>query len=327
MSVNSLPIKMLGASHKLLTSVSGKARLSILIYHRVFKTIDPFQADVPDTHMFSWQMELLHRHYNVVSLAKAVELLEANRLPARTACVTFDDGYADNFLYALPILKQWKIPATFFVASGFLNGGTMWNDIVLETIRHPELDHLNLQSVGLKQYPLKNLEQRQQLVAELLPVIKYMEPDQRNEVTDCLVELADNRLPDNLMMNTEQLRQLHGSSGMEIGAHTVSHPILSSLDDDQAEHEISTGRQQLSGLLDGAEIRYFAYPNGKPGQDFNNTHADIVKKLGFKAAVTTRWSSATTESDLYQLPRFTPWDKSPFKFSLRLMKNAISPYQ
>jgi peptidoglycan/xylan/chitin deacetylase (PgdA/CDA1 family) len=324
MSVNSTALQMLGVTHKLLTTATRRSRLSILIYHRVFAQPDAFHADVPDTTMFSWQMQLLHRYYNVVPLAQAIELLKSGELPARTACVTFDDGYADNFLHALPVLKQWQIPATFFVASGFLNGGMMWNDVVLESIRHFEDGQLDLQTVGLDQYILGNLQSRQQLVAQLLPTIKYMSLSQRNEVTHYLAELAKHQLPDDLMMTTEQLKQLH-ASGMEIGGHTVSHPILSSLTTQQAEQEIGDGREQLSALLDGAIIRYFAYPNGKPEQDFTSEHANIVKQLGFEGAVSTRCSSAAIDCDLYQLPRFTPWDTTPFKFAMRLMKNTLLP--
>jgi peptidoglycan/xylan/chitin deacetylase (PgdA/CDA1 family) len=323
MSVNSIAQQTLGLTHRL-ASACIKPRLSILIYHRVFDQPDVFYPDVPDTTMFSWQMQLLHHHYNVVSFAKAIELLQTNQLPARTACVTFDDGYADNCLHALPVLQQWNIPATFFVASGFLNGGMMWNDIVLESIRHLQQDQLDLQTVGLGCYPLGALQQRQQTAIELLPIIKYMSPVQRNEVCHYLAERAVNLLPENLMMTTEQLKQLH-ASGMEIGGHTVSHPILTSLTVEQAEQEIVNGKEQLSTLLDGETIRYFAYPNGKPGQDFNNEHANIVKQAGFEAAVSTFCSASTRDSDVFQLPRFTPWDQTPLKFAARLMKNALFP--
>ena len=326
MSVNSLALKTLGFSNKLLGVVSANPRLSILIYHRVFNSHDPFHPDVPDTRMFSWQMELLQRYFNVVTLTEAINQLKSDQLKPRTVCVTFDDGYADNYLQALPVLNQWNIPATFFVASGFLNGGMMWNDIVLETIRHHQDDRLNLEAVGLDNYSLGELNQRRQIATQLLSAIKYLPANQRNEVIQFITEQANNHLPDNLMMTTEQLKHLH-ASGMEIGAHTVSHPILASLTDDQAEQEIKDGREQLSALLDGTNIRYFAYPNGKPGQDFNNTHARIVKDLGFEAAVSTRWSAATRDNDLYQLPRFTPWDTTPIKFKMRLMKNTFFPYE
>ncbi|HFD13411.1 MAG TPA: polysaccharide deacetylase family protein [Crenotrichaceae bacterium] len=313
-------------AHKLLSAASGKSGLSILIYHRVFDQPDPFLPDVPDITQFSWQMELLHHYYNVVSLEKAINLLQSGQLPARTACVTFDDGYADNFLHALPILQQWNIPATFFVASGFLNGGMMWNDRVLETIRHYRDNQLDLSAVGLGSYSLETNEQRKKTAADLLPAIKYLPPSQRNEVVQHLKQLVNHQLPVNLMMNTTQLKQLH-SSGMEIGGHTLTHPILSSLTNEQAEQEIRSGRDQLSKLLDGARIRYFAYPNGKPGQDYTNEHAEIVKNLGFEAAVSTSWSTATSASDLFQLPRFTPWDADPLKFAIRLMKNTVLPYE
>lgn len=325
MSVNSLVFKTLGLTKTLLTRASSKHRLSILIYHRVLDKPDDFHTDIPGIDMFSWQMELLHRYYNVIPLSQAIEQLKTNQLHPETACVTFDDGYADNYLNALPILQQWNIPATFFVASGFLDGGMMWNDIVLEAIRHHDNDHLDLTPVGLEYYALGDLTQRRQLAVQLLTTIKYLSSTQRDEVTSSIKEQTHQYLPENLMMTTEQLKALH-ASGMEIGGHTVNHPILSSLSEEQAEQEIDAGRQQLSAKLDGAAIRYFAYPNGKPGQDYNPNHAEMVKRLGFEGAVSTSYGAATSNSDLYQLPRFTPWDKTPLKFSMRLMKNALMPY-
>lgn len=326
MSVNSPVFKTVGFAKQLLTRASRTSRLSILIYHRVLVKPDTFYTEIPDVNAFSWQMELLHRHYNVIPLSQAIEQLKTNRLQPETACVTFDDGYADNYLHALPVLQQWNIPATFFVASGFLDGGMMWNDIVLEGIRHHRDDHLDLTPVGLQRYELSDLAQRRQLAAQVLPVIKYLSSTQREEVTSFIKEQTRQYLPENLMMTTEQLKALH-ASGMEIGGHTVHHPILSSLSAQQAEQEIDEGRQQLSSKLDGSIIRYFAYPNGKPGQDYNADHAEFVKRIGFEGAVSTSYGAATSNSDLYQLPRFTPWDKTPLKFSMRLMKNALLPYQ
>ena len=259
MPVNSLFFKTLGLSKQLLTRASGTSRLSILIYHRVLDKADAFHTEIPDINAFSWQMELLHRYYNVIPLSEALEQLQTNQLQPESACVTFDDGYADNYLNALPVLEQWNIPATFFVASGFLDGGMMWNDIVLEGIRHHYENHLDLTPVGLKRYEMGDVAQRRQLAEHLLADIKYLSSTQRDEVTSFIKEQTLQRLPDNLMMTTEQLQALH-ASGMEIGGHTVNHPILSSLSQAEAEHEIYQGRQQLSSRLDGAAIRYFAYP-------------------------------------------------------------------
>jgi peptidoglycan/xylan/chitin deacetylase (PgdA/CDA1 family) len=109
---------------------------------------------------------------------------------------------------------------------------------------------------------------------------------------------------------------------MEIGAHTVSHPILAQVSIDAARREIGEGRVQLEHII-GAPVRVFAYPNGKPGRDYRCEHVALVRDLGFDCAVSTAWGAARAGADLYQIPRFTPWDRTNAKFALRLFGNSM----
>lgn len=109
---------------------------------------------------------------------------------------------------------------------------------------------------------------------------------------------------------------------MEIGGHTVSHPILLNLSDEEARREIADGKRLLENIT-GTPLKLFAYPNGKPEKDYGTAHVSMVQQLGFAAAVSTTWGTAHAGSDLYQLPRFTPWDKSPRRFVLRLLQNYL----
>jgi peptidoglycan/xylan/chitin deacetylase (PgdA/CDA1 family) len=89
----------------------------------------------------------------------------------------------------------------------------------------------------------------------------------------------------------------------------------------QAADEIARSRDALQALL-GEKVGLFAYPNGKPGSDYlPDVHPGIVRELGFDAAVSTRWAAARRGEDLFQIPRFTPWDRSRLKFGLRLLRN------
>jgi peptidoglycan/xylan/chitin deacetylase (PgdA/CDA1 family) len=112
------------------------------------------------------------------------------------------------------------------------------------------------------------------------------------------------------------------ANGMEIGAHTVTHPILARLDAARASDEIRQSKLRLEAIT-GKPVKLFAYPNGKPGRDYGREHVGMVKELGFEAAVSTAWGVANAQSDAFQLPRFTPWDKSPGKFVLRLLHNTF----
>jgi peptidoglycan/xylan/chitin deacetylase (PgdA/CDA1 family) len=295
-----------------------RKRLSILIYHRVLPQQDPlFPTDVHAAR-FERQLRFLKTAFNVIPLSQAVHALRHGGLPPRAACITFDDGYADNAEVALPILQRHGMSATFFVATGFLNGGRMWNDTVIELIRRapPRID---LASLGLGIYTLDSMAARRAAIGALLDALKYLPLDERQRQVDAMAALLGVSVPDDLMMRSEQVRQLH-RAGMDIGGHTVNHPIIARMDSASARAEIAAGKAELEQLTQ-APVKLFAYPNGKPGQDYQAEHVAMVESLGFDAAVCTAWGAAAPGSDLYQLPRFTPWDEGQAGFTLRMMRN------
>lgn len=301
-----------------LLKTKGNKCLSILIYHRVLPKYDYMRPDEPTVDQFDWQMELISRYMTPLSLHDALIMLEGNRLPDNAVCVTFDDGYADNAIYALPILKKWGIPATVFVSTGFLDGGIMWNDSVLEAIRLCE-NEIDLTFLGLGICKLPTKLSRKDIAHEILKKIKHKDQDSRNKAVSKLVEQVNIPLPRDLMMSSQQVLEMH-EAGIDIGGHTVNHPILTKLKNEDAEAEIINGKNYLEVLL-GKPIEFFAYPNGQPVQDFNSKHKVMAKKCGFKAALSTAWGVSTRETDKYELARFTPWDKTPEKFLLRLLLN------
>ena len=123
------------------------------------------------------------------------------------------------------------------------------------------------------------------------------------------------------MMTTEQLREF-SSLGFEVGAHTENHPILAALPDDEARREIASSRVALENLID-KKVGLFAYPNGRWVQDFDQRHRDMTKAAGFDAAFSTEPGACRKQSDLWNLPRFTPWDKSANRFGLRMLSNCL----
>ncbi len=302
-------------------SPSGpRASLTILIYHRVLPETDPIFPAETTVATFDRDMALLKSVFNVLPLPEAVERLKRGDLPARAACVTFDDGYADNLTLAVPILHRHGLHATFFIATAYLNGGRMFNDTVIEAIRQANQTRLDLSDLGLGSHDLATPQEKRRAIEHILPLVKYLPLDVREStVAELARRVTDRPLPANLMLTTAQLRQLH-ESGMEIGGHTARHPILAKLDAKAARAEIAAGREWLEATL-GQRVRLFAYPNGKPGQDYLPEQADIPRELGFEAAVSTQWGVATGASDPYQLPRFTPWSTSRHRFVPQLLGN------
>jgi peptidoglycan/xylan/chitin deacetylase (PgdA/CDA1 family) len=300
-----------------------RSRLSILIYHRVLSRPDGLNNWDPTADEFDGQIRALSRFFTTLPLGEAVERLRKGALPAHAACVSFDDGYRDNVDVALPILRRHGVPATFFIATGYLNGGRMWNDTVIESIRRCEPEDIDLSSLGLGAVPLSSAELRRKAIGRILSALKHLPGGEREAKVAEIEAIAAATLPRDLMMRDQDVRALR-AAGMEIGAHTETHPILTRLATADARREIDQSRERLAAIL-GEPVSLFAYPNGKPGQDYAAEHVRMVREAGFSAAVSTAWGVASTGSDVFQLPRFTPWDRGPARFALRLLLNRRNP--
>lgn len=295
--------------------------LAILIYHRVLPVPDRLFPGEIDAQRFAHQMRFLAKNFCVLPLREAALRLRAGTLPRRSCCITFDDGYADNLTTATPILEKLGLPATVFVASEYLDGGLMFNDAVLAIARSTPLAVLDLTPLGLGRWPLATDDDRRAMVAALLSQLKYVPPqDRARRVADLVAAAQCPALPTNLMITTAQLAQL-SQRGVEIGGHTHSHAILTTLDLAQVKAEIERNKQVIFAAT-GQPVRAFAYPNGAPNRDYGRVHAQLLATLDIEAAVTTAAGVANQRSDPYQLPRFTPWARGMPRFAARLMFNA-----
>ena len=125
--------------------------------------------------------------------------------------------------------------------------------------------------------------------------------------------------PNALMLTRESVRALD-AAGYDVGAHTVTHPILARLPTDAARDEIRQSKLDLEALT-GKSVDLFAYPNGKPGADCSPDHVRMIREAGFEAAFTTASGAANRGSDVYQLPGFTPWVRNPLWFDWLMMRN------
>jgi peptidoglycan/xylan/chitin deacetylase (PgdA/CDA1 family) len=304
--------------YRLLAPGGRSGKLNIFIFHRVRPVPDAlFPWDI-DAAGFAALLAFLRRWFNPLPLAEAVRRLGDETLPPAAASVTFDDGYADNLAVALPLLRRHGVPATVFVACGFLDGGRMWNDTVIEAVRSSRAAQLDLRDDGLALYPVGTDEDKRAAIDALLPALKYRAGAERERLAARIATLAGGPLPDDLMLTTEQVRALH-DAGVSIGAHTVTHPILTRTAAAEAEREIVESKRALEATLQ-AEVPLFAYPNGVPGKDYGAEHVEMARRAGFRAAVSTAKGVATARSNRFELPRFTPWGRTPM-FGLRLARH------
>ena len=312
---------------RLISPAGAAGRLSTFIFHRVLPQPDPLLPDEPDVQQFERIVAFLGRHFTVLPLSQAAARLRDGRLPAAAACITFDDGYADNYTQAAPILQRHGLCATFFIATGYIDGGRMWNDTVIEALRTLPAGRVDWQAHGAGAWHIggpsdsAGAASRVRAYSAALKQLKHLDPPQRQHAAQAIGQSAGLPAHSSLMMTHQQVRGLH-AMGMEIGGHTISHPILRRLDAAQARHEIGAGREQLAAWI-GEAPQVFAYPNGVPGQDYDQRDVDLVRAVGFAAAVSTAKGVATRGCDRLQLPRFTPWDQPMPRFALRCAANLV----
>jgi peptidoglycan/xylan/chitin deacetylase (PgdA/CDA1 family) len=311
----------------LFRALSGRhaeRRLTILMFHRVTPVPDELFPGEVHRESFDLICNWVSHWFSVLPLDEAVRRIYDGDLPPRALAITFDDGYADNHDVALPILQRHGLNATFFVATGFLDGGRMWNDTLVESIRRAKVDSLDLRGEFLLAnnpgvLSLRTTEERRSALQKLIASTKYLAPSARQAQVDRIAEMTDADLPRDLMMSSDQVARLH-QAGMRIGAHTISHPILRGLSDDLAREEICGSRERLAQIT-GGSIDLFAYPNGKPGSDYGSRDAELVRQLGFLAAFSTSPGPATMHSGRFELPRYTPWRRTRLGFAAQLAHN------
>jgi peptidoglycan/xylan/chitin deacetylase (PgdA/CDA1 family) len=308
----------------LASPVGPRARLSVFSFRRVHREADPLFPDELDPNGFATVCAWIRSWFRVLPLDMAVQRPRRGTRSSRAAALTFYDGPSENHGVALPVLRQFGLPCTFLVATHFLDGGRMWNDTIIESSRRILRKVLSLAGLaqGLGDTLAATLEDQRAALSEVLGRVKYLEQVVRQACVDTIGQRAETELPSDLMMTSAQVKAMR-RTGTLVGAHTVSRPIVARLSAAEARQNVLGSKQRLEELL-GAPVRLFAYPNRKPGDDYVQVSVAVVRDAGFDAAFSTAWGAAIAESDPMQLPRFTPWERTPFLLGL-LALHSLRP--
>ena len=278
----------------------------ILMYHR-------FAGEAADRKLpqqeFARQMKFLRdQGYNVMALPELAEKLAKGEPPPRTVAVTVDDGYEDFHRYALPVLREYKIPATIFVANDFVDQKLwLWPDVVefaIMTTRKPTLSHVRDGRETV--YALGSPAERRKVWSSIGDHLLSMSDRDRGNAIRALCEQLEVTVPmeptdEFRAMDWEQARECH-EAGIEIGAHTMKHAILTSMPEPEAEAEITHSKQDIERRL-GAPCRSFAYPNGTTA-DYNEAIKTMVARAGFTNA-SVAFHDGQRSLDLMELRRFS----------------------
>jgi peptidoglycan/xylan/chitin deacetylase (PgdA/CDA1 family) len=259
----------------------------VLGYHRVLEpgTDNPFDDGVvsatPST--LDAQLRLISRYFEVVT----PDALGARaRPPRRTIVITFDDGYRDNFELALPVLRRHGIPATFFLATGFLDRPSVpWWDELAWMVKRSR--RRALEPNGWLRSSISLADQRA-ATQELARVFKALPTERTNAFLEfCAQQTGSGRCPASeaadLWMTWEMAERMR-YAGMGFGGHTANHPVLGRSDEALQRREIEECARRLRDRL-GVTMRHFAYPVGLAG-----TYDDVTRRLLRQAGVQLAFS-------------------------------------
>lgn len=265
---------------------ANRGRVLILTYHRFSRVRDPLATPEAD---FDAHLKYLKEHYTPVPLSLVAAHYAGEReLPARAACVTIDDGFADAYEVAFPVLQRHGVPATLFVITDFLDGRAwMWTDKLRHVALTTSAERLNVE-VGGRSFDIKlaGRDSRLSAAGRVNSELKRLAPRAREESIERIAAAHGVALPAQPPaefgpVTWAQSRELD-AGGVEIGSHTVSHPILTTTDDAQLEAELRGSRTRLEAEL-GRAVKLFCYPNGA----FDERVRHATANAGYACAVTT----------------------------------------
>jgi peptidoglycan/xylan/chitin deacetylase (PgdA/CDA1 family) len=310
-----------------------RARPAILMYHRIASPrVDPWGLSVRPEH-FEQHLAVLRGSREALSMSELVERLERGTLPANAVAVTFDDGYADNLHVASPRLAAAGVPATVFLATGYVGrrheywwdelargilAGTTAVDtevpIGAATLRVvlPAADGSD--SRWRAWQPPQTPRQRAYL--SVWTRLRAEAPDDREAAMVRLRDLLEIPPPEpgDLPMSAAEVAAMAAGGVFEFGGHTVSHPALPGVAPPARRDEIRRGRAACEGLI-GRRITGFAYPHGALDEDSKAA----VRECGFAWACSTESRALPARADRYALPRLgvLDWDGPTFAHKLQ----------
>lgn len=305
----------------------------LLMYHRVSPSgVDPWRLNVTPGH-FAQHLDVLRRCAHPITLGQLVQACRAGRLIDRSVVVTFDDGYANNLHTAKPILERFDIPATVFVTTGYTGrDGEFWWDELDQLLLHaaplpPEL-HLTLRgttrhwALGPAAWEGQDLTQtaskaipgtRLGFFHDVWKALRAVPEEVRRDALDQIGSWSGRTpvtRPTHRPLTCDESVQLADGGLVEVGAHTVTHPLLTDLLPIEQKREIHKSKTDLEAVI-GHAVTSFSYPFGQCGPD----SVALVRESGFAGACTGKEETCWRHSDPYQLPRFgvKDWDGEEFE--------------
>jgi len=298
----------------------------ILVYHSFCEKY----SSVPDAHLRrkgAVPVDLLESHLNWLShFADFVSLGEIVRPSSSRGwkvAVTLDDGYRNNIALGLPVFEEFEVPVTWFVNTEFVESDDLpWWDLVAFMTRVAQ-PTLAIEDRGDRYiFDLSEIYDRECFRAHCKTWFQKESPETANRIRHQIEQGIPGDLPRNAFASRSEVVEASQSRWLQIGGHTVSHPNLALLSDDDARREIIQGKEQLEKWT-GQPVKWFAYPYGGR-EHWNERTKQIVYEAGFRGAVTTIRAYADQRTDRFEIPRLTVPNTRPWKMKAWVLATNAS---
>lgn len=276
--------------------------LVILMLHKVSEKHDPLGITLsPD--LFSNVLKEISTCHHFVRLDDVAAGMPTGKGEGLGFAVTFDDGYLDNYENALPILRHYGVPASVYVSPDYIDGKRgFWFERLIWMLYATRIERLDLGEINAGVVMLGDTQERRSALAVMNSRLKLLDASSRTRFLDhCMAILNVEEKTDYSPMMTWSMLKEMSAEGMEIGSHTMTHPILSHESDDTVRYELRESRQRIEHKL-GRPAGGFAYPNGRE-EDFSQYIVEEVERTGYQYAVTTVPGINTLPIDRYRLMR------------------------
>jgi peptidoglycan/xylan/chitin deacetylase (PgdA/CDA1 family)/SAM-dependent methyltransferase len=286
-------------------AVAARRGAAVLLYHRIATLHYDRHGLTVSADAFRSHVEQLCRRWRPMPLRDLADQTRNGEPPDGGIAVTFDDGYLDNLVTACPILGEFGVPATMFLASERLTDTfRFWWD-VLESIFLQDANlptPLAIRVTGQsRSFATRTDRERQASHDELYAILKVSQPAVRDDIMRQLsatVGLHSSAVGNDRPMIAEEIRRLAALPGIEIGAHGVHHVSLPGLPREQMHREIFESRSRLERLL-AQPVASFAFPYG----DVSSDCVEMVRAADFSCSVTCEPRSLQAHDDVFRLPR------------------------
>jgi len=297
-----------------------KSNPVILMYHRIIND-GLINGLTPDE--FEQQIIYIKKHFTVMPIDELIKDVTQNKVKPYSLALTFDDGHYDFYINAWPILKKYNLPASIYVTTGFVDGTTwLWPDLLKYILLNSKATHLDTTDIGAPQIGVLSTETEHHYTSwhQLGDYCLTLKAEDRNHFLHALarqahIDLSDSPQPPFHSVTWSQLNEMV-KDGLSVGSHTVTHPILSSLNKENLDYELRTSAEAILKNL-GLSAIGICYPNGR-AEDINEDVIKTAKKLGYTYGLMGR-NSTLKKTSLFKIGRIAA-NKNFFYFRWTLAR-------